>query len=440
MSKPDRFEAFIKASLEDREEPYDASQWTRLEQTLKTPPPGASSSFPWMAVASVTAVVGGAILLWSLWGNEPEPASSAQNRSVPTETTVVIPPSAPIAEERVSPEILPAPAMAENRETPRESASPRQVPAASPFQPVKSDVESGQGAEWGNNADNYVTPAKDPVVAPAPLSVEDAATSPDKPGSTLAPRPILPKPSFALPAEICVGEVIALQPANLPASAAYTWEINGLEQFRQASYTFAEPGIYTVKLYYSAENKETAETEKTVLVKPSPLIRFGYTESYQNGRPFVHFSNTTIDAVAYEWRFHDGSVLTQKDPAYFYRYKGEYEVTLMAHHANGCTSELTDRIRIEDDYNLLAPNAFTPNGDGNNDVFIPEALKVMQVRFTMTIYDRAGRMIYQTNSVDKPWDGRYMSDNQLAPEAAYVWVVTLDGESPYKGTVLLNQK
>lgn len=71
---------------------------------------------------------------------------------------------------------------------------------------------------------------------------------------------------------------------------------------------------------------------------------------------------------------------------------------------------------------LFVPNVFTPNGDGVNDVFrivgSPECVQ------ELAIYDRWGRELYVTRTMPFIWDGR-LSNGELAPEGAYVYVIRL---------------
>lgn len=62
---------------------------------------------------------------------------------------------------------------------------------------------------------------------------------------------------------------------------------------------------------------------------------------------------------------------------------------------------------------VFFPNAFTPNGDGINDVLRVRGNALSEVRFI--IYDRWGERVFETNSIDGAWDGTYKG-KQLAPD------------------------
>jgi len=71
--------------------------------------------------------------------------------------------------------------------------------------------------------------------------------------------------------------------------------------------------------------------------------------------------------------------------------------------------------------NLIMPNAFTPNGDGRNDVFLPLNFCKM-TSYKVTIYDRFGVLIYQSENPELGWDGTF--NGKPAFPGNYVWMVS----------------
>ena len=110
---------------------------------------------------------------------------------------------------------------------------------------------------------------------------------------------------------------------------------------------------------------------------------------------------------------------------YTFREKGTHTVELYATNDNGCVNQLQEQITVDSDYDLFAPNAFSPNGDGNNETFLPKALLLVEKEFTMMIYNQEGNLVYTTASANEPWDGRNYSDNSIAPGGSYIWAVML---------------
>lgn len=71
---------------------------------------------------------------------------------------------------------------------------------------------------------------------------------------------------------------------------------------------------------------------------------------------------------------------------------------------------------------LFVPNAFTPNGDDINDHFtIKFNDDCMMAEFDLKIFDRWGRLVYETDNADalKAWDGK--SDGKDQKEGVYMW-------------------
>jgi len=67
---------------------------------------------------------------------------------------------------------------------------------------------------------------------------------------------------------------------------------------------------------------------------------------------------------------------------------------------------------------LMLPSAFTPNGDGKNDVFNAEGIGISNL--LLTVYSSLGQKIFETKSLDQSWDGRYRGE--LLPAATFFYI------------------
>lgn len=105
-----------------------------------------------------------------------------------------------------------------------------------------------------------------------------------------------------------------------------------------------------------------------------------------------------------------------------------------------CTTSHTTTLLLDDCTAILEmPNAFTPNGDGKNDLFTP--IRAMNIAGMQTvIYNRWGENIYTSKNLNIEWDGN-LPNGEPAPSATYYWRIRytdLYGESfSQKGTVSL---
>src|SRR5690606_31931382 len=89
------------------------------------------------------------------------------------------------------------------------------------------------------------------------------------------------------------------------------------------------------------------------------------------------------------------------------------------------------------DHNFYFPTAFTPNGDGLNEVFKPATF--YEGEYDLRIYDRWGALVFQSNDPQAHWDGSVFG-GPGAP-SAYNYVLFIEGcvraQEIIRGTVLL---
>jgi len=119
----------------------------------------------------------------------------------------------------------------------------------------------------------------------------------------------------------------------------------------------------------------------------------------------VFFVNQSIGATSYMWLFGDGQSSTDTSPFHLFPQVNEYTVWLYAYDDQGCVDSVSAIIIIRDIFTLYIPNAFTPNGDGINDVFMPYGMGIQPENYSLSIFDRYGKMIFKTVNINIPWDG-----------------------------------
>ena len=104
----------------------------------------------------------------------------------------------------------------------------------------------------------------------------------------------------------------------------------------------------------------------------------------------------------------------------------------------GCLGYSTVLVKAYHGATYYIPNAFTPNGDGLNDVFIPISPGIQRT-FYFRVFNRWGKLMFESFDTKRGWDGSYRGMAQ--PPAVYVWVikgVNIKGELiDMKGTVTL---
>lgn len=75
-----------------------------------------------------------------------------------------------------------------------------------------------------------------------------------------------------------------------------------------------------------------------------------------------------------------------------------------------------------DDIIIYVPNAFTPDGNEYNEVFIPVLSgNINADNYLFEIYNRWGELIFETNDISDGWDGTYRG--LMSPDGTYIWKV-----------------
>ena len=145
--------------------------------------------------------------------------------------------------------------------------------------------------------------------------------------------------SFTAPDSICVGEPAVI--TNTSSSTA----INTLWRFgdgttattTNSTKTYTAPGTYTIRLQQSYGTC-TDSASKTIKVRPQPTSIFtADKKAFCQIPATVVFTNSSLNAVSYDWSFGDGGSSTAQNASHTYTAYGSYTVKLKTTNALGCT-------------------------------------------------------------------------------------------------------
>lgn len=104
----------------------------------------------------------------------------------------------------------------------------------------------------------------------------------------------------------------------------------------------------------------------------------------------------------------------------------DFIYTLHVLSGNGCGAAADDVfVRVFKKINI--PNAFSPNGDGINDVWNIEALETYP-ESTTQVFNRYGQLVFRSQGYSKPWDGRY--NGQPMPFGTYYYIIDRKNNFP----------
>jgi gliding motility-associated-like protein len=141
-----------------------------------------------------------------------------------------------------------------------------------------------------------------------------------------------------------------------------------------------------------------------------------------------------VNAVDYLWTPADGLSCTDCPSPFA---QPLTPTTYIVQTVTGLNCVLADTVTINLTYHLslYAPNAFSPNGDGVNDVFRVKGKGVAY--YSMRIYNRWGRLVYQTSDMSKGWDGALQEVGGYTYVIEYAFYGKESNKLMQKGTVTL---
>ena len=147
----------------------------------------------------------------------------------------------------------------------------------------------------------------------------------------------------------------------------------------------------------------------------------------------VSFTDKSVRAYTYLWKFGDDSVSTLANPGTHIYYKpGIYDVTLIIESDLTCIDSLTLNAAVTVEPSSLGiPNVFTPDGDGINDVFLPD---ITSLRFIdVQVFSRSGHVVYSYRGEGaslrdwQGWDGTVNRSSAKASPGVYYYVIRAKG-------------
>ena len=87
--------------------------------------------------------------------------------------------------------------------------------------------------------------------------------------------------------------------------------------------------------------------------------------------------------------------------------------------SNGCINSDSIIVIIDDTVLVYLPNAFTPDGDGINDVFPPHGFNITGNEYLFMIFNRWGELLFESRKPLASWDGTYKG--KLVKNDTYIW-------------------
>jgi gliding motility-associated-like protein len=248
----------------------------------------------------------------------------------------------------------------------------------------------------------------------------------------------------------CIPSEIFFDNLSSPIDNTYkiVWDFgDGVVQTGPISPThlYEQPGLYTVSVSITSPiGCSTSDTFPNLIrAEPSPKAGFTYAPEVDlsNFNNSIQFTDQSVGANRWYWNFGGLSTSNARNPSYTFRDTGLFCVLQVVTHPEGCKDSVSRCFEIRPEVRWHMPNAFTPNGDGSNDVFLGKGVLQGASAFRFTVWNRWGEMVYESTNPDEGWNGRYMNTGGISPQGVYVYLVSFKdprGElQEFKGFVTL---
>lgn len=219
--------------------------------------------------------------------------------------------------------------------------------------------------------------------------------------------------------EICFGELAVLTAFG---AESYVWTggvTNGVGFYPESTQSYSVIG--------TDANGCTGSATAIVTVHDLPYVNFKILDlSLTTMESTTGFENLSQGATTYYWDFGDGSPgSTAFEPEHTFPgdQGGEYVITLTGYSEFGCPAQKIKYVHVFPDYTVYVPNTFTPDHNGQNEVFKPVMDGFDPQKYTLYIFNRWGDLIFESHDMEVGWDGTFAGQDFQVQDNVYVWKI-----------------
>jgi gliding motility-associated-like protein len=219
-------------------------------------------------------------------------------------------------------------------------------------------------------------------------------------------------------------QFINLSDTSFAGQTRWTWNFNNEDSAKtfNAMTTFKKPGLKKISLSAHIGTCMFAITRDSLIDIAAPIRAVHLPSVTTNANRPVQLTARAFEGQTYRYDWQPGwglDAYTLRSPVFTYNKSQVYYVNMISR--EGCVTTDTLKVHVFDSsmVDVLVPKAFSPNGDGVNDLAraYPAGLKTVDF---FRVFDRYGRLVFETRNPSEGWNGKYR-DRDL-PMEVYHWV------------------
>lgn len=396
------FDEIIKEKLTSLEGPFDASAWAFIEAGLNKPATAVpSSGFSTAVAGGIAATAALGLLFTSL----PDLGNNRQTAPAPVHQELVIPGDTQV-ETSVTTDALTA-----TEHTPQEVHAIDFIShqwVVEDEKPAAGDVKNIDGRE-------QVAPVEVNTPSHASAGTHDkGGNEATKPAGNL---------DFSATGIQCPGSEIVFKAMTDNKNAEVKWLFDGVHiaEGQTVRFSFETAGEHEAIMLYRVPGEKPLKLRKPFRVYDVPSPDLSYSTEYNEG---CFNQEVTLKAVpgsnTYQWEL-DGKSIGSGTSLKTMLAPGTHSARLTAVNAEGCTTRETAVIAVDAGLQIFAPNTFTPDADGTNDIWFPVGLEEVASFSLQIVSFQDKSLVFETREIE-PWNGSIRGTNERPRKGEkFIW-------------------
>jgi|GEM_PF-1486526 len=229
----------------------------------------------------------------------------------------------------------------------------------------------------------------------------------------------------------CAGHCVNFTDLTTVANStitAWEWTADGIpfSDVMNPLQCFPVAGRYTINLKATSAGgcAASASIVDYLTIFPFPVADFEMSANEVTiYNTYIRFNDESQGAVSWDWDLGDGDSTTETVFGHYYQDSGYYCIELQATSIDGCVDTVIKCLLVRDQTTIYVPNSFTPDGDEFNQTFMAKGTSFRE--FRMTIYNRWGQVIFESNDINVGWDGTIGESGAKCPMGMYIYRIDL---------------